>query len=220
MSNVVYVNGFGNGRSSTREVANALGNYYEGVEAFRFSDLTSSPDTIRKAATNADLITHSAGALALKLESMDRINSALLLGPPLPQRVSRLLYKTVVKTARMNTPGVGIKSVQDLKAVNTYSLSSVAELTANPIDNFGRLPEIARTDSVELARNIARERTPATLVWTDSDAYFQPTQSTLDIARANGIMTITDLEGEHDEIVLRPEEFLENVFTAQGKFGA
>lgn len=217
MSKVVFINGFGNGRGSTRKVANALGNHYDGVEAFRFSDLTNSPDAIRKAAANADLITHSAGALALKLESMDRINSALLLGPPLPQRVSRLLYKTVVKTARMNTPGIGIHSIDDFNEANRYSLSSLAELTANPIDNFGRLSEIAKTDTVELAKNITQDRTPATLVWTTGDAYFQPTQSTLEVARANSIMAIDDIDGEHDEVVLRTEAFLDEVFSAQGR---
>lgn len=215
MKNVVFVNGFGNGRSSTEKVANALGSYYDGVEAFRFSDLTTSPDEIRKASAKADLITHSAGALALKLDSMDRVNSALLLGPPLSQRVSRLLYKTVVKTARMNTPGIGIHTFEDFVEANRYSQSSLGELIANPIDNFGRLSEIAKTDSVELASNVTGEGIPATLVWTTGDAYFRPTQSTLEIARANGITTISDLEGEHDEIVLRTAQFLDSVFTAQ-----
>lgn len=208
MSKVVFVNGFGNGSSSTERVGNALGDYYEDVEAFRFSDLIHTPEQVRKASVGANVITHSAGALALRLDSMDRMNSVLMFGPPLPQSISRLLYRTVVKTVKMSTPGIGINSLDDLKAAGHYSASSVAELIANPIDNFARLPEIAKANAFEMADMVNEGDIPSALVWTRDDAYFQPSQSAVLSARLKGIGVMDDLPGEHDEIVLRPHQVL------------
>jgi hypothetical protein len=212
MTNVVYVGGFGSGRSSTERVANTLGNYYEGVEAFRFSDLQARPDDIRRASADADIVAHSAGALALKLDSMEQVDNALLLGPPLPQRVSRLLYRTVVKTARMNMPGKGIQKLSDVLSVTDYSASTIAEVVMNPIDNLGRLKEIAATNTVDIAAMTRENHIPTTVVWTPGDAYFKPTGFELYQMRLNNAHVVTDIDGEHDEVILRPEQFLSQVY--------
>lgn len=212
MTRVVYIGGFGGGRSSTDRVANALGNYYEDVEAFRFSDLRADPDEVQRASAGADVVTHSAGALALRLDSMDRINSVLLLGPPLPQRVSRLLWKTVVKTARMNSLGKGIHEPSDALQVINYSASTAAEVFAHPVHNLGRLSEIAATNTVDLAAMTRENRIPTTAIWTPGDAYFQPTGFELYQMELNRAKVVTDIEGEHDEVILRPESFLEQIY--------
>jgi hypothetical protein len=50
MSRALYVGGFGNGQSSVERVASALGDYFDDIDAFTFSQAMSQPDTIRRAA--------------------------------------------------------------------------------------------------------------------------------------------------------------------------
>ncbi len=207
MSKVVYVGGFGNGQASAEKVASALESYYEGVESFTFSEYAHNPTKVRLATKGVDLVTHSAGALALSSAEV-RPSYAHLLNPPLPRTIGHILMNTLVKTARMNTPGAAIHSMADAKASLDYSKSSLAELAAHPYRNFSNLKRIAGFNAINAASDAQFFDTPTKLVWTTNDAYFQPTLSEMSDANQQGL-SVALLDGEHDEVVLHPGEFLD-----------
>lgn len=208
MNKVVYINGFSNGRSSTERVAKALEGHYSNIEAYRFSDITKNPEDIIASAKGADVITHSAGAIALGLNGMHRVESVRMIGAPLPLAIPRLLWRTVVKTAKMNA---NIRNLSDAVAVADYSVSSITELTAHPVRSFGKLPQIAKTDAFDIATMLHDEDINTGLYWSAGDAYYQPTVNMIEDARRDGIRVFNDLPGEHDEIILRPNALLEEV---------
>ena len=213
MSRIVYVGGFGNGRNSAERVGNALSCQFEEVDPFTFSDFINKQATVQKAMKGVELVTHSAGALAIA-EANSRPNFAHLLNPPLPRRVGGLLVRTVIKTARMNTLGQGIHHFGDLSAVANYSGSSISEFAAHPFANLGNLRRISRFNAIDVAINAKSVGMPLSLAWTRGDVYFQPTPLDLDRALTNNI-PVGMFQGEHDEVVLRPEAFLAQVFNSE-----
>jgi hypothetical protein len=213
MSRVVYIGGFGNGRNSAERVGNALSKASEEVDVFTFSDFMNHPREVQRAMRGVRLVTHSAGALAIA-QADSRPSFAYLLNPPLPQSIGKLLLRTVIKTARMNTPGQGIHHIGDVAAVASYSASSVAEFATHPVANFGNLRRISRFNAIDAAITVKSAGIPLSLAWTRSDAYFVPTQSDMDRAHRNDI-PVGMFQGEHDEVVLRPEAFLAQVFSSE-----
>jgi len=209
MTRVVYVGGFGNGISSAERVGEALAGFYDEVDVFTFSQYARSSRDVYQAMRGVDLVTHSAGALSLGTVRA-RPESALLLNAPLPGSIGRLLAKTVVKTVRMHTPGVGIHKPGDVGAVARYSASSVAELATHPVANLSNLRRISQFDAVGAAIAAEADHVPTRLVWTTGDAYFSPTEEDGHRA-ASGNVPLMVLPGEHDEVVLRPGQFLDHV---------
>ena len=212
MSRVVFVGGFGNGRNSAERVGNALSRYFEDPVPFTFSDFVKNPEKVQRAMKGVELVTHSAGALAIAKASSNP-NFAYLLNPPLSRSIVGLLGRTIIKTARMNTPGLGIHTFGDVPSVAGYSVSSLAELAAHPIANLGNLRRISQFNALDAAVAAKSEGIPIRLAWTQDDSYFKLGQPDLDRARENAV-PIGMFEGEHDEVVLRPKAFLDQVFNA------
>jgi hypothetical protein len=103
MSRAVYIGGFGNGRTSADKVGYALETYYDDVDPFTFSDYVKQREKIHLASHGVDLITHSAGALALEdFETLPR--TAKLLCPPTQRGIGRLMLSTVRKNSKNGYP--------------------------------------------------------------------------------------------------------------------
>lgn len=122
MTRAVYIGGFGNGRGNAERVASALEPYYDDIVKFTFSEAISNPDKVRRAVHGVDALTHSAGMLTLTDTNPGRIEA---FGAPLPTTKLRLIGRTGLKTVRMHTPGIGIRSPRDVLAVGSYSASSL-----------------------------------------------------------------------------------------------
>jgi hypothetical protein len=205
MRRVVYIGGFGNGKKSAESVADALTGYYDDVdEPFTFSDAMSNQDIVRKAVRGADVITHSAGLLAIVGTNPSKIEA---FGPPLPTTKLGLIGRTVIKTARMHIPGIGIQSLRDIRAVNSYDLGAATELVTNPRGNLGRLGQVARFDAVETAVAAQQSDIPTSLIYTNGDEYFSLSAQCEAIATAAGV-SVTRFSGIHDELIIRPAETL------------
>jgi hypothetical protein len=208
MSRIAYIGGFGSGKKSAEKVGDALGRYYEDVAPFTLAEYVQSPEKVLRAAKGATLMSHSAGALTLsKAESIE----AYLLNPPLPRHIGGLVLRSLVKTGYMFMPGLGLRSMQDLRAARAFSTDSGIEMIAHPVSNFSQLPAISRYDAVNAAINAKGRGMATNLIWTNHDLYFSPSDIDQAKASANGI-PVTILEGQHDEVLLRPEAFLDQVF--------
>lgn len=214
MTRAVYVGGFGGGDKSAERVANGLERRYgyEEIDTFNFSELYTNPERIRKATTErVHFISHSAGATALDLVLLGSLESALLIGAPIRQSVPSLLAKTLTKTGRMNTPGIGIHNLRDAKAVMGYSEDTLEEFAKHPIGNFAQLGKVAHSSVINLTARTYNHGTPTTAVYTAGDAYFKPTPITIAHLEANDVRTITGVPGEHDEVILHPDAFLSQI---------
>jgi len=207
-----YIGGFGNGRSSAESVAEALEKRLgtgRPVNAFTFSDYIDDPDEIERATNGARVVTHSAGAMA----ALERPNfaEAHILSPPLPRNIGSLVFRSGIKSARMFIPGVGVHLPSDIVAAAKYSAGAVAELAAHPKKNFGQLKKIAAFNAIHSAVSAVRTgENPLQLVWTENDVFFSPTASELEEARLAGV-DYQIVPGEHDEVVLRPDQLFEDI---------
>jgi hypothetical protein len=211
MKRAVYIGGFANGATSAEGVAKALTYYYDDVDPFTFSSAMDRPDVIRRAVHGVDVFTHSAGMLAVVGFLPGRIEA---FGAPLPRSKLGLVGRTVAKTARMHTPGVGIRSVEDIPAVTAYNLSATAELATHLKGNLGRLGQIARFSAVNIAIAAERSGIPTALTYTNGDEYFSLTAQGEAAATAIGI-DVTRIPGIHDELVIRPAATLQRASIEQ-----
>lgn len=209
MSRVVYIGGFGNGQYSAERVANSLGTYYEDPVPFTFSDYVNYPELVQRASKGAHLITHSAGALALNNNRVTP-ERAYIFNAPLPTTVPELVWGAIKKTARMHTPGFGLHTPADITEVMHYSGSAIADIAAHPVANFGRLREISKFNGVEVANEAKWRGINTQAIWTYGDSFYQPTVDDLDFLFDVGVPSIM-LEGEHDELPLRPDAVLAQI---------
>jgi len=204
MSRVVYVGGFGNGRGSAERVATALERYYENVDEFTFSEAVADPSKVRRAVRGVDVVTHSAGMLPLVGTAPNTIDA---FSPPLPSAKLRLIGRTGLKTVRMHTPGIGIRSIRDIASVASYDVSSVAEFTAHPGRNFGQLTAITTFDAVDAAIAAKESGIHTYLNYSNGDEYYQLPEQREAAARAMGVGVLR-MPGIHDELVIRPDATL------------
>lgn len=209
MSRVVFLGGFGSGRTATEKVGKVLESHFEDVDAFTFTDYLRHPEETQRAAKGVTLITHSAGALSLSEQGI-QAEFAYLLNPPLPRRVIGLIGRSLVKTARLYMPNVGLHSVADLAGASAFARSTTAELLNHPYANLSQLPKISSCNAVEVAHQAMDRGIGSQITWTTEDAYFKPTPLDLDNASTHSI-PVKILEGEHDEVVLHPQAFLGQV---------
>jgi hypothetical protein len=206
MSRAVYIGGFGNGEGSAERVSEALtASYYDDVHPLTFSRAMEDQDEVHRAVEGVDVITHSAGLLAVVGANPRRIEA---FGAPLPSSKIALVGKTIVKTVRMHTPGVGIRSVGDLSAVSAYDLSATEELFTHLRGNLGRLGQISRFNAVYTAREALRVGIASSLIYTNGDEYFSLSHQDEATAAAEGV-NIVRIPGIVDELVIRPEATLQ-----------
>lgn len=201
MSRAVYIGGFGNGWGSVERVGYVLKEYYTSVEPFTFSLAMNHPDIIRDAVKGADVLTHSAGMVTLKDTRPASISS---IGAPLPTSPFGLVFRTVLKTARMHIPGIGIRSTEDVSAVFAYDASAGAELARNLKDNLRHLGTIGCFNAVDAGIAAKSAGIDVSLGYNSGDEYFRLSVDEEQRAKAGGV-DVVRMPGIHDELVIRPE---------------
>lgn len=208
MSRALLVTGFGSGIRNAETIAEALSpGYFEEIDALTFSEALKNSDKVRKAAKGATAVTHSAGYMALmdSLHYRDRPKQVHALGAPLPSSAIGLVFRSIYKSGRMLTPGVGAYSMADIVSALRFHQSVVGEMAAHSPTNLGQLGKIAGFDAVKVSIVAAREQgVDISLGYNDGDAYFQLSAEEEGRAVAGGV-AVHRLPGEHDEIILRPE---------------
>lgn len=216
MNRVVYIGGFGNGKSSAEGVGEALTAVcgYDDAEVFTYANAKGKErKQLRRALRGATrLVTHSAG-----LEAIDDSMAPLAItafDAPLPTSVPHLVLKTVVKTARMHAPMFDIETARDgsMKPVYAYDRSAIAEMLTHPNiwNTYKQVREIARFDAIFAAADFSEAQIPTELVYATGDDYFQIDASDIECAAQEGV-PLYMIEGQHDELVLRPEAVLHSL---------
>lgn len=208
MSRAVYIGGFGNGEVSAGRVAEAIGSErnFEDVDQFTFAEAIENTDRVAKAVKGVSVLTHSAGMLALP---GTRPQSIEAFSPPLPTSKLRLVGKTLIKTARMHTPGIGMKPFYDVLPVARYDADSGAEvrdyLKRRALGGY--LNQIIGFDAARVAATARVSDIPTTLSYTNGDEYYKLSSEQERMATLNWV-NVLHAPGVHDELVLRPAETL------------
>ncbi len=210
MNRAVYIGGFGNGKTSAERVGEALGAHYADVDVFTFSEaMDKKSNDLRRASRGVTrLITHSAGLMALTDEMSPSVVSAF--NAPLPTSKTHLLFATIKKTARMHLNLIDASLIGKpegrVKPVLAYDRSAIAELAINPFENLKHLKHIAKFDAIGFAANAGSD-IAVELIYTSKDDYFMPDRKDVAWAAVTGVPLFM-LEGQHDELVLRPNEMI------------
>lgn len=207
MTRAVYIGGFGNGRASAEGVGEALATTwrYEDVTSMTFAHAMDNPQEVDRATKGVDVLTHSAGILALEGTNPNEIISV---GAPLPTNVSGLLVNTGVKTAKML--GHARTSPEASEAVKGYMLSTTRELARHPWSNLRHLRQIAKTNAIHLAASAQGAGIPTWLYYNEMDGYFRPTAEQRSFASWLGI-ALNLIPGQHDELPLYPLSTLDAI---------
>lgn len=203
---LVFIGGFASGRALVNSTGEAIAKEanYDDVDTFTLAEALSRPDIIQRAATGADIWTHSSGFMAAKDSTPRRFEA---IGPPLPTSISRLLARTSLMACRMSMPGIGMNAFQDLPSVLRYTCSSSAELFSHPFENLSYLPSIAKFNAITHAVLAYKAGIPTTLHYNDCDEYFRPTAEQILRANQTGVRIIRS-PGIHNELLLRPTSVL------------
>lgn len=208
MTRIVYVGGFSGGPAGDELQAALCGlANAEDIDAFTFAEAMRRPGMVHRATLGVGVYTHSAGMMALRFTNPERSCS---FNPPLPRTVLDLTTRgTARKTRGMFSRGYSEWGREGVTAALRFSAGSAAELACHPLGNFSMLGQIATTNAFDEARHLVERGVQTELVFTSHDDYFSPNPE--DIAAANDTgVRVTVLDGEHDELVLRPTTFISN----------
>jgi len=209
---VVYIGGFGNGQQTAERIGAALQVHFpeREIKTFSFSKAMQSPKEVWQTTFGGEVFTHSAGMVALH-NAHAVPESIIAFSPPLPTFLSQFATRTIQKRVRMHTSGIGILTPEDKAAVKDYERAAVRELLTKPIANFRHLGVICKFDAVETAASFVADGVSVSLVYTEGDEYFQLASEHLARAEQAGV-SVTHLAGVHDELGLRPERTLAQIF--------
>lgn len=213
MSQAIYVGGFSGGRRTAERVQEALGTYYEDVEAYTFAEAMSRLDEIKRAVKNTSVITHSAGMLALKGTSPSEV---FAFGAPLPRGRINILGATAAKFGQMH---IGIRNMRDAARVARFDIESGLELvTPTPDKGLGHWRhfmngDISRFDAIEAGTGLQENGSDVNLTYGTRDLYFYPTPLQRQQAQDGGVRLTSVANDVHDSLVLQPDAVLYRHFS-------
>ncbi|MDO4712437.1 MAG: hypothetical protein Q4B05_00820 [Candidatus Saccharibacteria bacterium] len=200
MERIAYIGGFLEPEPhETLRAALIEGFGIKELEAMTFAQAMKYPERVRARAEGALAITHSAGFMAL-VQSGAIPKRVIANNPPVPCSAAWLAtVATTKKTLGMFTRGYRNHGTRGLQQAAQYNARSFGELMRHPVGNLQYIRAISRFDTT------TTNNLNAILVLTEQDAYFHAAR--FGQARKLGIPTIL-LAGEHDELLLRPAEYI------------
>lgn len=210
MTRAVYIGGFLGLGANAERVGEAISDVFnfDEIDVFTFAQANNDPTTVRKATHNIPVFTHSAGMLAIDGANPAELHS---FSPPLPASRMQLLIRSVIKNARLVTPGIAVHSMDDLRTAVQLSRSSGKELVRHPVDNLSAYfnGQISRFNAVAASIRAQNANIPTTLAYMDNDVYFHLDVHRQAVAERAGV-TVVRMAGEHDELALRPDLTLQS----------
>lgn len=209
MARATYIGGFAGGKGNMERVRNALGEYYEDVEAFTFADAMRKGKVgeVLRAVRGVDTYTHSAGGMLAFLPD-SKPCEVHAIASPLPASVLALAGRAGIVGARMHTPGVGIYNPSDMLAVAKFDASFGRELVSHPFGNLGRVRAIGHYNTVARAAQASKDGTPVTLGYADDDSFYRFTPEMEEEVTAAGVRVVR-FPGEHNDPLVRPKLFFD-----------
>lgn len=212
-NNLVFVGGFGNGKSAVEQIAEQLGKHLNvnDVMAFTLSDARRNPDELIKRMKDAKLAaSHSAGALALTRAGVKSAEH-MFINAPTPTTRLHLLGSGLLIAGHMTRDALRDPELRGPTA--KFNLSYGGELVSHLISNLWPLinGEIPEFNSRAVFGAMSEEGVKVTDIQTIGDEYFpSDSDSVGKLWTPQGVETIT-VEGGHNRVLVDPR-MLDEVF--------
>lgn len=208
---MVFNGGFSSGEISP-ELADALMQTFNAeIDAFSFAEGCDNPDKLRAASKGVLVVTHSAGALALRLAGAAP-SEIIAFNPPTPESGLHLATTaTARKTIRMARTALFHGLPGDGRRVAAFNGKAAAELLwRHPYGNFRRLGAIAAFDAALELPGMVPDGALQFVTSSHDEYYPDATRHAL----KHGV-PVTEIYGQHDELVVWPERALKQLGALQ-----
>lgn len=204
----VVVGGFASDRRQIDSVSRQLSEYYgQDVVGINFREARQNPERLAHFISEKDVITHSAGFVAVQNVLRDwstRPLSITAIAPPIPEGIGYLIWRGF----RM---GSAAKVLPD--GVSSRLGSAKKELLYHAKTNFGALPLISRFNAFDAARWDEDHDIDTTMAVMSDDRLFPSVQYADDIVGRNA--RVISLHGEHLRFSYEPVQVMSEIALAQ-----
>jgi len=210
MNRAVFISGYGIGMANANNVADVLRERYDEVEPFTFAYAMKNPEVINDITEGVDLFTHSAAMMAVLGASPNNLHA---FDAPLPTGRGMLAGHVL---AELFTEHMPIKGGLNLKSAPNILLSdwnSAKEIIGHPFTHLKPYANesISQFNAIDEAIIMQKNDINVILPYTGGDKLFIPTPEQEHTAKMNKVR-ILHLAGRHNEIILRPQQCLEEYF--------
>ena len=199
MAEKLVIGGFASTKKQIQTVATTLSEHLGvDVEGLNFREARAKH---RAFFDGRSIITHSGGMLPISGSEPDTV---IAVAPPVPESVSKLLWRGWLMGRKLNHLELAVKK---------YCDTSQYEALRHPKTHFGCLPEISHFNAFTSAQQLAARGVKTTIALMRKDGIFHyPDQS---IERQEGNYKAVVIDGEHVDFTHRPIETLGAISLAQ-----
>jgi hypothetical protein len=200
---IIFIGGVGSQTETIAPVLAALQAHYKcPVTGFTFRQAQNEHPDLR----GSRVITHSAGMLLVRGHTPV---SLLAIAPPVTMTLVSLLIKFVQKDRQL-VASRRSSSPKRAELIKKFYRHAALEDSLHPVKNIFMAPKISRFDSLKEAELLAEKGVAVTLGFCAYDFLFRPEAE--QVTRLNDVVIVSDLPGQHDELLLEPERVLERVY--------
>lgn len=199
MAEKLVIGGFASTKKQIQTVANILSEHLDAdVEGLNFREARAK---CRAFFDGRNIITHSGGMVTI---AHSEPHSVLAIAPPVPEFVSKLLWRGWLMGRKLNHLEVAVKK---------YCDTSQYEALRHPKTHFGCLPEISHFNAFTSAQQLAAQGVKTTIALMKKDGIFHyPDQ--FDENPGGSYQTVV-IDGEHVDFTNHPIETLGAISLAQ-----
>jgi hypothetical protein len=214
MNNLVFVGGFGAGKSQAEKCGVALANKInaDDVQSFTFSQSRRDPRLVEHYLKRANTAgSHSAGAL--KLSEIAGLEEYFFINAPLPRTRRHILLQGGKIAVNMMRDAIEDRKL--LEPSFAFVAGYTADISLHPVSNFKPLisGEISAFDSSMVLPELANANSRVHDIRTLHDEYFDPSIQEIANFEASQVDSIT-LIGNHNRFLVDTHVMIEEVFQA------
>lgn len=203
MSHNLLVGGFASSERQTKRVADVLAaRQDEEFAAISFREAMSDRERLERMARGADVVTHSAGMLAIR---GTRPESITAIAPPVPVWAPLLAARAIA--SGLEFAATDTRRCTDDKEVTKCIEDAAVELALHLPDNLRWLWDIATFDVLKAGIAAQEEGISAGIAFMTKDKLFQPSAHRLQWARRLGLKVVS-VSGTHEDFLQRPGSIL------------
>jgi hypothetical protein len=203
MAHKVLVGGFASGKRQMEKVARSLAVHYdEDVEAISFREAMTETQRLERMTRHADVITHSAGMVAIKGMNPESI---VAIAPPVPVWAPFLAARAIASTTEL-----ALHSILPLvppDEVDSCLRDGTAELALHLEGNLRWMGRIAFFDALRASKEARAAGIVTGLALMSHDRLFQSHPNKVEETRKAGVNVVI-VPGAHEDFIKRPRHVL------------
>jgi len=203
MTHKVLVGGFASGPRQMEKVAQSIAVHYdEDVEAISFREAMTDTARLERMTRQADVITHSAGMIALKDMNPESITA---IAPPVPVWAPLLALRAIASTTELALHSAIPGCEPD--EVSGCIRDGAAELLLHLEGNMRWMGLIALFDALEASRAAQEAGIITGLAFMRNDKLFQVHSRKIEVTRRAGVNAVI-ISGAHEDFIKTPRRIL------------